>query len=281
MKIDEIVSRDKPEAHFHGDYKIPWHERQFSKRLLDEHLDQTHDAASRPFAIVDRHVDFIHNAVLTAQPSRILDLCCGPGFYTSRLAARGHSCTGIDFAPTSLAYAKAEAEDRTLDCTYRHGDVRTAGYGADYHLAMMIFGEFTAFAPFEAQQILAKMHAALRPGGAILLEPQRFDSLQRLGTEANFWTRHDAGLFSDEPHLYLEEHFWDEEKHVMTDRYYVIDAATSEATEFVNTRQAYTHAEINALLTTAGFTSVEFHASLTGSEEDEDEDCLAVVAKKQ
>jgi SAM-dependent methyltransferase len=281
MKIEEVVRRPDPEAHFHGAYKIPWHERAFSKRLLDEHLDQTHDAASRPFEIIDQHVDFIHKTILKSRPARILDLCCGPGFYTSRLAARGHSCTGIDFAPTSLAYATAEAEDRSLDCTYRHGDVRTADYGANSGLAMMIIGEFTAFAPFEAQQILAKMHAALRPGGTILLEPQRFDSLQRLGAEANFWTRHNAGLFSDRPHLYLEEHFWDEAKHVTTDRYYIIDAATAEATEFVNTRQAYTHTEINALLTTAGFTGIKFHASLTGSEEGEDEDCFAIVAKKR
>jgi SAM-dependent methyltransferase len=280
MTIADIVSRGKPEEHFHGDYKIPWHERSFSKRLLDEHLDQTHDAASRPFELIDKHVQWIHEYVLESRPSLILDLCCGPGFYVSRLTELGHDCTGIDFSPSSLAYARAETADRGLSCKYRQGDVRTAEYGPGYDLVMMIFAEFSAFAPHEAQDLLKKMNAALHPGGKLVLEPQRFDSLQNHGSEPVFWARQQTGLFSDQPHLYLEEHFWDEERRVLTDRYYVVDAATGDATEYVNTRQAYTHAELTALLDSAGFEAIEFHASLSGSEEAADEDCFAVVANK-
>ena len=42
--------------------------------------------------------------------ARVLDLGCGPGLYTTRLAKLGHTCVGIDFSPASIAYAKAEAE---------------------------------------------------------------------------------------------------------------------------------------------------------------------------
>ncbi len=280
MTIADIVARGLPEEHFHGDYKIPWHERAFSRRLLDEHLDQTHDAASRCFPVIAQHVKWIHDYVLDGKPSRILDLCCGPGFYTSGLAALGHVCDGIDFAPASINYAEAEAADRNLRCRYRQGDVRNTAYGAGYDLVMMLFAEISAFPVFEAQELLGKMHAALRPGGKALLEPQRLDSLQRYGVEPPFWMRQESGLFSERPHLYLEEHFWDEEDHVLTDRYYIIDAATGLAKEYVNTRQAYTHPELAALLYTAGFEAVEFHPSLTGEEETADEDCFAVVAVK-
>ena len=72
---------------------IPWNDPAFSKRMLDQHLSQEHDRASRPYDVIDRHIEWIHGALLKGESARILDLCCGPGLYTSRLAARGHEVT--------------------------------------------------------------------------------------------------------------------------------------------------------------------------------------------
>jgi predicted TPR repeat methyltransferase len=44
--------------------------------------------------------------VLQSEPQRILDLGCGPGLYTQRLASLGHTCVGIDISPASIAYAR-------------------------------------------------------------------------------------------------------------------------------------------------------------------------------
>ena len=78
--------------------KIPWHDPDFSERMLAEHLSQSHDAASRRFARIDRQVAWIHRELLEGTPTRVLDLGCGPGLYTSRLARLGHECVGIDFS---------------------------------------------------------------------------------------------------------------------------------------------------------------------------------------
>ena len=114
MKLIDIVHRQaKPEPWAEGE-KIPWHDPDFSQRMLEEHLSQEHDLASRRLATIDRHVAWIHGTVLSERPVSILDLGCGPGLYTNRLAGLGHTCLGIDFAPASIAYAREQAEGQGL-----------------------------------------------------------------------------------------------------------------------------------------------------------------------
>ena len=86
--------------------------------MLKEHLSQEHDAASRRAAIIDGQVAWIHDHLLQGNPTRILDLCCGPGLYANRLARLGHRCVGIDFSPASIAYARERSEAGGLSCTY-------------------------------------------------------------------------------------------------------------------------------------------------------------------
>jgi len=118
MQLLDIVSRASiPSPWSEGD-NIPWDEPGFSRRMLEEHLSQEHDAASRRFATIDQHVDFIHQRLLSGRPVKLLDLGCGPGLYTSRLARLGHTCTGIDYSPASIDYAEKQAARESLPCTY-------------------------------------------------------------------------------------------------------------------------------------------------------------------
>jgi 2-polyprenyl-3-methyl-5-hydroxy-6-metoxy-1,4-benzoquinol methylase len=77
--------------------------------MLAEHLTQAHDRASRRSTIIDQHTAWIHETLLQWQPATILDLGCGPGLYSNRLAALGHTCVGIDYSPASIAYAQKQA----------------------------------------------------------------------------------------------------------------------------------------------------------------------------
>jgi SAM-dependent methyltransferase len=236
--------------------------------MLKEHLSQAHDAASRRFEIIDRHVVWIHDQVLKGKPARILDLGCGPGLYTYRLAGLGHSCVGIDFSPASIAYARQQAQEAGLDCCYLQQDIRTADYGGEYELVISIFGEFNVFRPQEARAILTKAHRALAPNGFLLLEPHTFEAVVEIGKQPASWYSTEKGLFSDAPHLCLQENFWDAEDHVAIERYDVIDAATGEVAFHSSSMQAYTNEQYRSLLTECGFGEVVFYPSLgedTGS----------------
>jgi SAM-dependent methyltransferase len=256
MHLVDIVTRaEVPEPWAEGE-KIPWDDPAFSRRMLNEHLSQEHDAASRRFAVIDAHVAWIDAQLLRGQPTRVLDLGCGPGFYAARLAAQGHTVVGIDFSPASIGYATTQAAERGLDCTFVHHDIRTADYGTGYGLVMLIFGEFNVFRAEEARTILAKAYAALAPGGVVLLEPHTFATVEKLGREPASWFSTETGLFAAAPHILLQESFWDEDAAVATERFYLIDAATGVVTRHAASMQAYTDAQYRELLTECGFVDV-------------------------
>jgi SAM-dependent methyltransferase len=262
MELLDLIHRTpRPEAWAEGD-KIPWDDAAFSTRMLKEHLSQAHDAASRRAEIIDRHVRWIHTHLLHAEPSKILDLGCGPGLYTSRLASLGHTCTGIDFSPASIAYAREQARGLAVD--YTQGDIRQEEYGSGYELVMLIFGEFNVFKLDDAHLILRKAHAALKPGGTMLLEPHTYDLVREIGQQPNTWYSSDSGLWSDQPHLLLHEHFWDVNQHAATERYFIIDASSGAVTRHASSMQAYTDSDYTALLTKCGFGSIQNYPSLNG-----------------
>ncbi len=83
IDLSEIVRRQPVAEPWVEGEKIPWHEPEFSRRMLAEHLTQSHDAASRRFDKIDSHVACINRELLKGTSTRVLDLGCGPGLYTS------------------------------------------------------------------------------------------------------------------------------------------------------------------------------------------------------
>lgn len=236
--------------------KIPWHEQEFSRRMLGEHLTQAHDRASRRLQIVDEHVARIHRMVEDSEAS-ILDLCCGPGLYATRLAALGHPVRGIDFAPASIAYARRLAADQSLACEFVEGDVRSAEYGSDHALAMLIFGEFNMFSLDDAALILSRIYGALAPKGRVLIEAHRLEFVRELGKRPRWWTAEKSGVFSDRPYLCLMENLWDEAATVAIQRYYVVDVDSAEVEVHGATMQGYSDGDMKALLEESGFAGVK------------------------
>lgn len=276
--LDIVHRAPTPEPWAEGE-KIPWNEPEFSARMLKEHLTQAHDAASRRFEKIDRHVQWIHNAVLHGTPSRILDLGCGPGLYASRLAKLGHTCTGIDFSPASIAYATSQAADGRLACTYIEGDIRKTEFGTGYDLAMLIYGEFNTFTREDAGHILTKVHRALVDGGRLVLEPHTFAAIRDIGKAPAGWYASNGGLWSARPHLCLTENFWDAERCVTTERYFIIDAETGDVTRHASSMQAYTNDDYVARLEACGFTGIKRYPPLMGKADASQTGLFTITAK--
>ncbi|HZW03942.1 MAG TPA: methyltransferase domain-containing protein [Anaerolineaceae bacterium] len=278
MSLRSLIARNPtPEPWSEGD-NIPWNEPGFSARMLTEHLSQAHDAASRRFEKIERHVGFIHH-LLGEQPGRILDLGCGPGLYATRLARLGHQVSGIDYSPASVEYARSLAESEQLGCRFDLADLRTASFGAGFDLAMLIYGELNVFPQAVAAEILTRVHAALAAGGLLLLEPHTFEGVRGVGCRQEWWTS-TGGLFSARPHLVLEETFWNDADQTRTDRYYVIDAETAEINRHAASYQAYRPDEYNRLLVGAGFRDVQVYPSLTGEEDPQQPGLFVLTARK-
>ena len=276
----EFVRRS-PVAPWQDGEKIPWDDPGFSRRMFKEHFSQRHDRASRRLDTIEAHVDWIHEHALQAQPSKVLDLGCGPGLYTSRLARKGHSCVGIDFSPASIGHAADEASRGRLACDYVQEDIREADYGEGFALVMLISGEFNAFRSTDAKSILQRANAALVECGVLLLEPHPYDAVRKIGMGGPSWYSADAGLFSDRPHLCLQEQAWDADTSTATARYFIVDAATGEVSRYAGSSQAYTDDEYRALLEECAFAEIEFLQSLTGAKDEAQHDLMVIVARKR
>ncbi len=279
MDLLDLVQRSIPPEGAESGTKIPWHEPEFSERMLAEHLTQRHDRASRRQVVVEQHVAWL-DRLLEGRPSKVLDICCGPGLYTAGLARRGHSCTGIDFSPASIRHARECAESEKLDCSYDEGDVRNTDYGRGYELGLLLFGELNSFGLEEARRITQRCHAALIGGGRLVLEAHRYEVIRRSGQQKPRWYSSSGGLFSPRPHMVLSESFWNETASVTTTRHFVVDAETDEVRCYTETAQAYTDEQLRSLLEDAGFEIDAIRESLPGTPEHQRADFKVWIARR-
>ena len=277
--VDIVNRKSTPAAWSEGD-NIPWDDPDFSERMLAFHLSQEHDLASRRSSTIDEHVDWIFSTVLEGQPARVLDLGCGPGLYGHRLSPLGCEVVGLDFSPASIRYAESIAAQKGHRCRFIHADVRDEDFGSGFDLVMMIFGQINVFPRVRAMEILTRAHAALEPGGRLLLEVQVAEEIRKSGEAGPSWYSAPSGLFSDTPHLVLQENFWDAEAAASTTRFIVIDAETRAVVSYALSNEAYSEKEFDDALRGIGFGEVQSFPSLRGTAATEETDLPVVVARR-
>lgn len=222
---------------------IPWNDPVFSERLLLLHLSQEHDWASRRLAIIEKQIGWIARQLPVNSSSRILDLCCGPGLYTHRLAILGHRCTGIDFSPASIAYARQAAEQNQLDINYILADLRDYEIEGKYNLIMMTFGEFNIFSKQDIKKIFINAFGALCDGGILMVEAYTYDEVRRIGHFPE--QRHSVpyGIFSDRPYFCQQSQLWDETNAVTNTHYLIVDLHDMKLRQYRSSMQAYTQVQ--------------------------------------
>jgi len=103
-------------------------------------------------------------------PLKILDIPCGFGRHTNRLAALGHHMTGIDMYPGFLELARRDAEVRGVKVDYRQGDMRHLDFEAEFDRVMMLFTSFGYFEDDENLRVLENVGRALTPQGLFILD---------------------------------------------------------------------------------------------------------------
>jgi SAM-dependent methyltransferase len=254
-------------------YKIPWNDPAFSARILKEHLSQAHHLASRKLSVVEAQSAWIAARFPAPEPAA-LDLGCGPGLYARQLAPRCRRYVGLDFSPASIVHARQHGP---ANCEFRLADVTEADFGGPFDLVMMLYGEFNVFSPAQARRLLAKAHAALAPGGLLLIERQRFEAVRSVGLGQAVEVRApEGGLFADEPYVCLTENDWFEEQGVARQRFQVRIDGRAEPVSYRSTTKAWTGNEMAVLLGEAGFSGVRSHADWP-----QPDDAMALVSARK
>jgi SAM-dependent methyltransferase len=239
---------------------LPWDDPAFSARMLREHLDESHGAASRQTAERAPQIEWLWKTLALQPGSRLLDITCGPGLYAVEFARRGCQVLGIDFGPASVAYARelAAAEGVAHRCTIIEQDVRRLSLAeTGFDAALILYGQLAVMTRAEAQALLTRTAQALRPGGRLcveLLNPDRVDK-----KDSNWWFTDDTGLWGDAPFLHLGERFWLAEEQLSVERFHILHLETGEMDVVELCDQVYQPEEVVGMMQAAGFTAVATH----------------------
>lgn len=275
-----IVRRSRPLRAWVDVDNLPWGDPDFSERMLREHLDESHGAASRRPAEITRQVDLLVGWLGDAfEPGRsVLDVTCGPGLVAREMAGRGLRVTGVDIAPAAIRHAREICAG--LPCTFVLSDVRAMELPpAAFDAALYLFGQPTVLPSEDFDAVLALIAAALRPGGRLVLEILRAEGVDRKAS-TSWWTS-TGGLFGHGEHLVLHERGVDEEADAVVERFHVVDAATGALRVYGIADRIVPVEALAAALDRAGLDVVDVHPAWDGADVELGDQFVVVIAERR
>ncbi|MGL4197072.1 MAG: class I SAM-dependent methyltransferase [Allorhizobium sp.] len=196
--------------------------------------------------------DFYENFIKT--PCRVLDIGCGTGSVTLRLANRGHTVTGVDPAQGMLQVARAK--DRESKVEWVQAPAAEFTLPDRFDLAIMTGHVFQVFLDdAETLAALRNIRRHMVPGGRLILESRnpQDKAWQGWAREKTREQRVIDGIGTVEVHYQIKDV---EGEHVTFDAVFTIEA-TGE-TLVSESRLRFAPVEtIRGLLSAAGFGEVE------------------------
>lgn len=255
----------------------PWYETLFERDWYDYFAkggpgspDEDGSYARR----TDAEVDFIEQVLGLTEPCDLLDLCCGPGRHSVRLAKRGHRVTGVDISTYNLEKAAELAREFEVDVTWREGDMRETGLADSSQDA--VINMFTAFGFFDDegnQRVLEEVARVLRPGGLFFIDLVHRDSLLRR-YQPRMWSERHNGAFL------FQEHSFDSAAGTQTTNWTVVKP-NGERIEQSFTLRVYTLQELELRMALAGLTVEDVWGGLDGVDLAMDSHRLVIRARAE
>jgi len=268
----------KPEVYARYTVDALWSSPDISEMMLRYHLDGDVDLASRRVEFIERSFDWLTAKFELREGSRIIDLGCGPGLYTNRLARRGAAVTGVDISPRSIEYARAQAAKDDLEIDYRLGDYLEVDLGSGYDLVTMIMCDFCAFSPEQRARILRRAGDLLAPGGAFLFDVYSEAYYETWDENVAFGAGMMDGFWSAEPYFGFQHTFRYDDEKVALEKYFIVER--DRQTEYFNWFQHYSLASLTAEVESAELTVDEAFGDVAGEEFDASLPEFAMVVRR-
>ncbi|MES0151781.1 class I SAM-dependent methyltransferase [Mesorhizobium sp. M0012] len=122
-----------------------------------------------PPEISGRQAGVIWNLLSLKQGSSVLELGCGYGRITNRLAEKGARVTGLDISPILLSKAEADAVERGVNVEYVLGDMRSLPWQDRFDAAFLWYTTFGYFDDEDNEKVLREAAFSLGKGGRLLI----------------------------------------------------------------------------------------------------------------
>jgi SAM-dependent methyltransferase len=255
-----------------------WTDEHTSEKMLAFHLDGSVNVASRTTEIIDRSVDWIVSRFGLDESSHVADFGCGPGLYTTRLAAAGCNVTGIDFSARSIRHAEDLAQRQGVTVKHVHADYLQYETSERFDLITMIMCDFCALSPSQRQTMLDRFFTLLEPGGALLFDVYSLTAFAARKEDATYAKDLMDGFWSAEPYFGFLNTFKYETEKVVLDKYTIVEATRSRV--IYNWLQYYYPEAIRLEVEARGLLVEEILGDVTGAPFDPQAHEIAVIARK-
>lgn len=234
------------------------------------------------WAEVPAVVDSIERLVRPARGASALDACCGPGRHSLELASRGYCVTGIDITEAYLEAARESAVawgiaagadscpvDGNGSALFLRADLRDFRADEPFDFAINLYTSFGYFAdPAEDLRALKRLRAALKPGGALVLETTGKETAARDFTSGESFERGGWEVRTE----YTVVGAWEG----LSNRWILTRGAEVVDRSFV--LRLYSGTELRAALIEAGFASARIMGGIDGIPYDQSAPSLVALA---
>jgi SAM-dependent methyltransferase len=273
--LDDLLRiSTKPKLFEPGEPKF-WDDPHISKCMLEAHINQEHDLASRKKDTIEKTVQHLFESKLLKPGMKVLDLGCGPGLYAERLSRAGAEVVGIDISENSIEYARRNAVEAGLKVAYQCMNFFDMNFNNEFDAVIQVYGELNTFSNEMRDRLLSLIRRALKKDGMFIFDVSTRVLRLKHGLKNN-WYISNGGFWRPGKHLVFEQGFDYPEEDVWLDQYIVIDE--KEEKIYRNWFHDYSLESIKLSLSDAGFKVKYVWNDLTGSSFTGDGEWIAIGA---
>ena len=179
----------------------------------------------------------------------VIDVPCGDGRITVRLAAAGYAATGIDIAAEEVERARRAAAEAGVAARFLVGDLRALPDAGPVDGLVSWGNSFGYLTPADTVRSLGAMHRLLRPGGRLVIESGTVAESLLVGGIAPRSEVEFGGI-----RMTRENHYRAAESRLETD--YVFEDADGNVERSRAAHHVHTAGEVVRMLEGAGFGAV-------------------------
>jgi ubiquinone/menaquinone biosynthesis C-methylase UbiE len=199
----------------------------------------------------EEEADIMAGLLQIQRDAALLDVCCGYGRHAVVFAKKyGQEVTGIDISRGLITAAKKLAEEKGAKIKFEVKHATDIAWKNKYETAVIANNSFSLIAPEQAQNVLAKIFHALKPGGRLFLDLDNKPFNCRYGDHATRWHYWPLGLT-------LEEVYFREDLSVETNRDITMVKGSDKLRDFVIFKRIYSLSEVKGRLIKTGFTDIK------------------------
>jgi SAM-dependent methyltransferase len=240
--------------------------------MLEYHLSQETDLASRRLSSIEQVVDWI-DAELDLPGKRLCDLGCGPGLYTRRFGLKGAKVTGVDISAVSLDHAQRE----DTNTTYFKADYLSDDLPGGFDVITLIYTDYCVLSPIQRKKLLGRMHEMLNPDGQIVLDVAGMGSFAGKEEITLIEDRLMNGFWAPGKYIGIQRTFLYASQQLALDYYVIVEP--DETWQIYNWFQHFTPESIESELQDSGFEVDQMLGDLSGAPLEAGSELLGIIAR--